>query len=347
MKTMAMLLVSLGALRLVAVNVSHGPVRPGEWNADFRAARELAQKEHRPLLLMHTSQGCALCARLDKAIEGEAFRQWQADRNVIMSYVQTSEKDETYKQVHSFVTAATTNLPGYPYVCVNWVRADGSTSHVAFSGRRGSIGEQKNKLFSVELMAALDEVLKDYLSGAKHKSIDQILTDSVKTISVQAKGAKGMVVMHPETGMLPEGGKVTIDASPAPDSLFVCWRDPKGNIVGLKPRIEVIGSMPAGAYSAIFRDRATCPPPILPIASTSLCMRVGHRFEYRVVVDERSLPVRFKTKRLPQGVKFDTSSGVLSCKPKQPGIYSIDVMVLGSDPRKTTKKHEIVLTVQP
>ena len=345
MKKTVSLLVFGWALHLPAVDVSRGPVCPGEWNADFPAARALAHKEHRPLLLVHTSHGCPLCARLNKAIEGEAFSQWQKDRNILMAYVKTGGKDEIYRQTHDFIKTIASDLPGFPYVCIYWPQEDGSTNRMAFSGRRGGMGEEKNRLFSVELMTALDHALKDYLAKGKHKTIEQILADSTKTVTAQVNGSGGKVVKHPETGLLPEGGTVSLEAIPEANALFVCWKDPAGKVAGFKQRLEVSGSMAAGPYVAEFRPKATCPPPILSVAATSLCVRVGQKFSYMVAVDENCRPVRFRSKRLPPGLKLDSLSGELSGTPKRVGEHSISVMVTGSDTGKTVKTQQVNLMI--
>ena len=62
-----------------AFSFSRGPVRPGEWNLDFEGVKNAAEREHRPMVLMHVGEGCTFCNRLEKAASGTAFRLWQED----------------------------------------------------------------------------------------------------------------------------------------------------------------------------------------------------------------------------------------------------------------------------
>ena len=345
--------VALLAISSVAVDiaVSHGPVVPGEWNANFPSVLEAANREHRPLLLVLSSQGCPLCARLNQAMDGEAFSQWQRDRKLLMAYVRTSGLDAVYKQTRNFIkSVGTGDFPGSPAVCVYWPKADGTTNCVAFAGRRGEMGTERKELFSVEFMMALDQALKEYLSQdpVKYATVDQIVSNSTKTISFAKAGAEGAVAMRPESGILPEGGKVILEARAASDALFVGWEGPQGSIVDWNYRLVVSGRMPAGTYTARFRAKKGCPPPDLTTVSTSLCAQVGQKFKYLIPVDPSSRPVHFRAaQRLPKSLKLDKVSGELSGSFRKEGVERMTVQVVGSDAANTVKSHSIVLKILP
>ena len=357
MKTTKMMRAVLPMLLLAApllaadVAVSAGEVVPGEWNADLSAVIKVANQTHRPLLLVHTSQGCPLCVRLNQAINGEAFHQWQKDRNLLMAYVRTRGiTSARYRRTRGFVKEVTGGVPGSPCVCVYWLKEDGTTNSVAFAGRRGEMmPEDKSGLFSVELMSAIDHALTDYLAHSPtHASIAQIVSNSTKVITFKTVGAPGSVTMRPSTGILPEGGKVVLEARPAADGVFASWIGPKGDVAGWNYRLEVFGRMPPGSYTAQFRLKADCLPPVLPIASTSICARVGSRFEYRIAVDESSRPVHFRSaQRMPKWLNLDKSSGLLWGTPKQEGTVKVSVAVIGSDAVHTTKICTIMVTILP
>ena len=334
---------------VAAVPVSHGPVVPGEWNADFPAVLEAANREHRPMLLVHVSQGCPLCVRLNQAIDGEAFARWQQDRKLLMAYVRTSGLDAVYRRTQTFIKSVSGGLPGFPYVCVYWPKADGTTNSVAFAGRRGEMGTERKELFSVEFMTAVDMALRDYLArDSSHATIEQIVADSTKKIVGAKAGAKGSVILRPESGILPEGGKVILEAHAADDALFVGWEDPQGRFVEWNYRLVVSGRMPAGTYTARFRPKVGCPPPALPTVATSLCVQAGQRFEYSVPVDPACRPVHFRaTQRLPKGLKLDKVSGELSGTFRKEGAARMTILVVGSDEKNTAKSHSIDLKILP
>ena len=345
----ALLAISAAAVDVV---VSQGPVVPGEWNANLSAVLETAHREHLPVLLVLASQGCPICARLNQAIDGEAFSQWQRDRKLLMAYVRASSQDVAYKQTRNFIkSVAPGDLPEFPSVCVYWPKADGTTNSVAFAGRRGEMGTERKELLSVEFMTAVDQVLKEYLAQdpkKKYLAIEQIVANSTKTISCAKAGAEGTVTMRPESGILPEGGKVILEARAASDALFVGWEDPQGRIVEWKYRLSVSGRMPAGTYTARFRAKKGCPPPVLTSVSTSLCAQVGRKFEYFVPVDPSCRPVHFKlVQHLPKGLKFDRVSGVLSGSFRKEGVERITVQVVGLDAANTVKSHAIDVKILP
>ena len=337
------------AQAVVAIEVSSGPVRRGEWNRDFPAALDLACKEHCPLLLVHSSIGCTICNRLKNAMEGAAFRLWQKDRNVAMAYVSThGEGSEEYRRVRGFIKTVNSEVSGFPYVCVYWPKADGSTNSVAFSGRRGNMGDENAKLLSVALMTELDEALKEYIaSRVESKTINQIVAASTRKVGYKIEGALGSVSMRPDTGILPEGGKVTLEAAAADGTLFMGWLDPNGNVVSYKKRIGVSGGMLAGEYIARFRTKVGCPPPDVKPAITSICVTAGMPFRYQTPVADECRPVRFGIKRrLFSQVKFDEVDGVLYGTLKRAGSYAIDITVIGSDPGRTVVKHSVRIDVK-
>jgi len=331
------------------IPVSRGPVVPGEWNADFPAVLEKANREHRPMLLVHTSEGCPLCARLNQALDGEAFSQWQQDRKLLMTYVRTSGVDAVYRRTKDFITSVCGKSPGPPYVCIYWPKADGTTNCVAFAGRRGEMGTERKELFSVEFMTAVDQAIKDYLAqDSRHATIEQILTNSVKKISCVKAGAEGSLVMRPESGVLNEGGKVILEARAASDALFVGWEDPQGHFVEWNYRLVVSGRMPAGTYTARFRPKEGCPPPTLTTVTTSLCVQVGQRFKFSVPVDPSCRPVHFRAaQHLPRGVKLDKVSGELTGSFRKEGTVRITILVVGADKANTTKSYSVNLTIVP
>ena len=265
-----------------------------------------------------------------------------------MAYVRTTgDADAAYKQARRFVKSVNPELSGFPYVCVWWPKPDGTTNSVAFSGRRGQMGEVKSKVLSVALMGMLDKSLSDYLATRLDiEPLPQIISNSTRVVSCKVAGSAGTAEMLPASGILPEGGTVTLEAVPGPESLFVCWEDENGRKVGWRHELKVLGAMSAGPYTARFRTKADCPPPELSSATTTLVSRVGVPIKYSIPVSENCRPVKFKLqRRLMPGVKFNDEWGDLYCLPKKPGTYMASVLVIGTDPARTVKKHTIEINI--
>ena len=346
--------VSVAAVALCGVRaeivVSKGPAVPGEWNADLDIALAAARKTYRPLLLVHVTRGCAFCARLNSALDGEAFYKWQKARNLFMVYRVSGSGNALLDNTRDFITSATGGNPGFPYVCLYWPKADGTTNSVAFAGRRGDMCKGETfKVFSVEIMTALDRALgEDLTKETGYVSVDQIVSNSVKTIRFENMGAPGgSATMNPASGILPEGGKVTLLARSSAGAMFVSWRFPDGTLAGWDKKLEVSGRMPGGTYKAVYKRPADSLPPKLETVSTSLVASARSRFEYTVPLNDACRPVSFRMVRsLPKGLKLDKVAGRIYGTPRNPGMSKLVISVTGSDLARTVKTFTLSLMVQ-
>ena len=238
--------------------VSSGPIRPGEWNIDFKGVRAKAEKEQLPMVLLHVRHGCVHCARLEESIVGEAFRMWREDRLPLMALVRDKSplySQETVASAKNFALKINKELKsiGYPYVCVYWPQ-DGVTNQIAFCGRRGIMGGRKDPLLVVEFMSALDRALGERLMIGR-KTLESMVRAATVHISAQVEGAGGTVSTIPQNGMLHEGNKVELIANPDAGYVFRDWRNPDGSLTSQKSRLTVRGGMPVGCYTARFRVR--------------------------------------------------------------------------------------------
>ena len=335
------------ALPASALTASKGPVRPGEWNLDFTNVLATARRDGKPMVLLQVGEGCSYCKRLEQAIDGEAFRLWREDRAPLMAYVRNwsvLSSPEVVTESRNFIDGISTNLPGYPYVCV-YLPKGGKTNSVAFSGRRKEMermGVKKNKMLVVEFMSALDRALAGANGQGGKMPLSEIIKKSGRKVSVKAVG-EGSVSMSPRSGALPEGGEVTMSAKPKQGNIFVGWWRPDGKACGWSPKLTVRGSMPAGCYEARFRHSDECRPPVVlhPPAAT-LNLRVWDVFKHPITVDESCRPVSFRVKgRLPAGVKLNQSSGVLSGRLLHRETNEVDIAVIGADPAKTEKRVKV------
>ena len=289
----------------------------------------------------HYVGGCAI------AFKEDYFK----DRKLFMAYRVTSGSgNEARTETRNFITSVAGENPGFPYVCAYWHKDDGTTNCVAFAGRRGDMcKDEKFSLFSVEFMTAIDRVIGEYLAkDPSHSTIDQIVSNSLKTISFEKVGAKGgSVAINPPTGLLPEGGKVTLHAKPDKEAMFVGWRYPDGSHAGWNMKLDVSGSMPAGKYKAVFRNPAECPPPELTNVTTSFFAQVKQKFVCTVPVSDSCRPVSFRAaKSLPKGLKLDKITGRISGAPRVRGTSTFTIYVTGADPAHTVKSFTVSLMVQ-
>ena len=338
----------------VEFEVSDGPVRPGEWNRSFAAVRAEADKTHRPMVFIHASVRCTYCARLKKAISGEAFRQWREERQPLLAYVFESSRGEgsdSGRLAIDFVNSYATNMLRTPRVGVYWPRDNGVTNHLAFSARPGQMKvANPEKPLVLEFMTALDTALADYVSALpKHRTPKEILKDSIRTVTykVNDAGADGKVAMKPKDGILPDGGTVTLEAKQGKDALFVDWRGPDGTIVGYEPTLNVSGCMPGGCYVGRFKRKADCRPPILLTpASTTLVVRIGSPIKYKIDVAEESKPVTFDfadDQDLSVGLRLNLLSGDLAISADEVGTNTFNIVVSGSDSAHTRTNVQIRL----
>ncbi len=330
--------------------VSSGPIRPGEWNADFEGVLALAEREQRPMVLMCTGVGCQYCVRMEKSISGEAFRLWREDRKPLMAFVRDGSPrspPEIVTKAIDFVLSINRQVEYFPYVSVYWPRG-AVTNRVAFCGRRGQMGVKKNKLQVMEFMAALDGALGIRPAEDGHKTLQELLKAATIRVSVKADGG-GKVSMTPKNGVLPEGKDGELVATPEPGHVFVEWRRPDGSRGGWLPRMTVNGSKPQGLYTARFRARSECRPPVLASApATSICVRARNPFKYAIKVSDESRPVKFKLKSpLPMGAKLNSVSGVVSGQIMFPGTNTTTFAVIGLDPKHTELQFKLTFEVLP
>ena len=328
-----------GQVSRLKLAVSSGPIRPGEWNVDFEGVLAKAERERRPMVLVHASSGCGYCTRLEKCVAGEIFRHWREDRAPLMAFVRAGSRispSKTVKASYNFIQRINKDVPGKPFVCVYWPQ-DGVTNSVAFSGRRGMMGGRKDKLLVVELMSALDRALGDRLTAGR-KTLDSILREATARISAKVEGTGGTVTITPENGLLMEEGEVKLAAHPNAGYVFLDWRQPDGSLASLKSTLTVDDGMPVGCYKARFKSRSEClPPKLISPEEVSIRVKVYESFTHEILVDEVCRPVTFQIKHPVTGVTVNPITGVVTGEFPQAMTNTVEIAVIGSDPAQTEK----------
>ena len=135
-----------------------------------------------------------------------------------------------------------------------------------------------------------------------------------------------------------EYASVELVANPNEGFVFASWRRPDGSLAGLEPRLVVYGDMQAGCYTARFRSRSQCNPPLLISPDeVSINVKTREQFSYEILVDESCLPVEFKMKTPVKGVKVDPITGVVTGMFMRAMKNTFEISVIGSDPGRTEK----------
>ena len=223
-----------------------------------------------------------------------------------------------------------------------------STNRVSFCGRRGQMGK-RSKLQVMEFMSALDDILGiDPKQGDGYKTLQELVNSSTIQVSVKAEGA-GKVAMTPKNGMLQEGKDGELVAAPDPGNVFLDWRSPNGQRAGWSSRLTVNTGKPQGCYTARFRPRSDCLPPVLLSHSvTSLHVRAREHFKYTVKVSDKTRPVKFKLNKRPSSwIKLNKDSGILSGRFMFPGTNTLAITVIGSDAKRTEVPVRLKFFVEP
>lgn len=309
------------------------------WNSDFTNVLARSQREHRPMVLLIVGEGCRHCAKLERSMRSGAFRLWCADRAPLLSLVKAGSAHtppELFSAAQSFVTNTTANLKGYPYVCAYWPRED-ATNRVAFCGRSGEMGVKAQSTLARELMSALDDAL-GVRPGNGYKTLDELVKGATIKVSAQASGDGGRVSMSPPNGVLPDGKTVDLYARPSYGYAFLDWRLPDGSFAGWEPKLTVFGDMPAGLYTARFKNMADCRPPVLVSPpETSIRVQVGDWFRHEILVDDSCRPVKFRMTRPALGVKVNPMTGVVTGVIPKAKANLVEIAVIGNDPDQTEK----------
>ncbi len=319
------------------------------WNPDFKSVLARSQNEHRPMVLFLVGKECRHCKRLEKSMSGRAFRLWCEDRTPLLSLVTAGSEQtspEVLESAKLFVTNTTPSLKDYPFVCVYWPQKD-FTNKVAFCGRSGRMGVEKQETLALELMSALDDALA-IKAGDGHKTLDEIAAETTIKISASVDGTGGTVSMSPASGVLHDGKTVELYAKPKQGNIFRDWRLPNGSLAGWKPHLTFDAKMPAGHYTARFKNLAECKPPVL-LSPSEVSIRAQEKdlFKYEIQVDDDCRPVKFRMTRSVMGVKLDPTTGVVTGKITKAKTSVVEIAVIGYDPNRTVKTVQLTITTFP
>ena len=145
----------------------------------------------------------------------------------------------------------------------------------------------------------------------------------------------GTITATPAYGQAAAGAKAKLVAKPSKKSAFVKWvvRDADGNVLVsdgteyLTTLNYVMDGVNDIWAEAIFRAKSGgyVVPEITYDEKVFSALTVGERFERILIVPEEARPVQFSVKKLPAGLKLNTTTGVISGTPTAEGTFAIDI----------------------
>ena len=143
-----------------AITISNGAIQRGVWNSRFTAAKEYAENRYLPMLVYWGGDRCSYCHELSDNCSEPDFLAWQANRKLVMVHCTgTASADAS-----AAMKFAENSSPGlWPFICVYWPKADGTTVIQKFSGRNAQMLVFKRDMSHQEqLMKSVDQVIAGY-----------------------------------------------------------------------------------------------------------------------------------------------------------------------------------------
>ena len=330
-----------------AVAADETGAQRGAWTADFDAATNAAEAAHVPVVVVVTQKGCAFCARLHKALNGPAVKDWQRARGW---YFVVAER-ERRPDVADFVVSTPVTNTIAPYVGVYWTRADGTQAMRNFPGRQGQMGVKKEKTLALEWIRAVEVSVPGAPGMAGGASAASIVKGAKKRIAAAAeleKGAEGHVKMTPHVEFLREEQKVVITAKPKKGSVLAGWRYPDGRMVHGRASLTVGSDSPEGTYTALFRRPENCAAPVLQLPTQEVAWTEWEHEKLPLRVNADAYPVTFSCKGLPPGMYLSLRKpNVLVGQPQTAGVWRVEVTARSSSRALPAAKGVLTVRVSP
>ena len=321
--------------------------RRGEWTSNFVAATNAAESAHLPVVVVVEKKGCTLCARLRRALNGVAVKDWMRKRNWYFVMVEQSE----CKEASDLVTTTPVENKFAPHVGVYWTREDGTLTMQNFSGRHGLMGVRKEKLLALEWMHAVEKVLHDIPGLDGDVPAASIFKAAKLPVSVGAesvKGGKGVVKMTPQVSFIKEGKTVRLSATPNPGSVLSGWRYPNGRMIYGMDQITIGTHCPEGRYTAIFRRVEDCAAPVLKLPEKDVEWTVLSNEKLVLHVNADAYPVTFSCNGLPRGMHLSSSTrGIISGTPMTSGEWKVSVTAMGASDKLPPATGSFTVRVVP
>ena len=229
----------------------------GQWTTNFPKALELARTNHRPLVMMATSDHCDHCRRMKKLLfDQPTFRAWVEGTGIYLAKASFDETNscpaqlELVKFIQSSSEAAKPH--GWPFLGVFWAREDGEETRTYFTADRGHMPSSsvRAQTASAEFVSAMDVVLGDYFVRLKEPpTLQRVLERSAKEFHFATEGV-GRILPDMSEGkrILDDGNRLELEAV---GQGLRGWRRPDGSLLR-SPRISLHYLSEEGTYTAVF-----------------------------------------------------------------------------------------------
>lgn len=229
----------------------------GQWTTNFPTALGLARTNHRPLVMMASSEHCDHCARMKRIFfDQPTFRAWVEGSGIYLAKASIDETNSCPVQLElvNFILASpeAAKPHGWPFLGVYWPREDGPEVRSYFTADRGHMPGalvQANTA-SAEFVAAMNVVLGDYFARLKNPPTwERVKEKSGKYFKLESEGTGQILSRSPQGGWIQDDGS-RLQAE-ARGHGFKGWRWPNGRIVR-SPRLNLNYYSEKGTYTALF-----------------------------------------------------------------------------------------------
>lgn len=155
MKKLALIVAS--ATALLTAFAGDVATLPG-WSSDFAATRDSAVARHVPMVLVCANQFCNHCQTLTERLQEDDFVTWREASGYEFCYQfrPFSGVDPKVQAAIDFAIAVGGKPASAPYVCLYWVKADGTVVAETFTTEKATA-----------VMSEADRLFADYSTGSK------------------------------------------------------------------------------------------------------------------------------------------------------------------------------------
>jgi hypothetical protein len=125
MKSREYFLAFLGAVLLsgsagaVATDPSSAPITLGRWHSDLYKAEAYSQQHDIPMVFIWGSIGCSYCNKMDGYVETQTFKDWMAERQLVMVYIK-DYANQSPPEMHYGHDGLNGQIWDFPFVSVYW-----------------------------------------------------------------------------------------------------------------------------------------------------------------------------------------------------------------------------------
>ena len=175
MKNRICLLIGLVLLQAAFASeypISDGPIVPGEWNSNYRAAYQYAIDNNIPFIAIVSKYPaqCHFCSMFHDKWTCDEFLQWAKERKPVLGAFYTKSPDGTDSSWVDWVAGkagAAGSVSGFPMIRIYWQKSDGTVVWDRFMGRQSSIGDvdgDKSSGTVMDFIARLEKTMGSYSS---------------------------------------------------------------------------------------------------------------------------------------------------------------------------------------